>query len=167
MPFILIFIGVIAHEILAIGFIFNIFFNSFLIYMIADSSHPIVLFDGICNLCNTSVRFLLTYNKKANLFFCPLQSAKAKQLLDSLNWEGERVNSLIFIENKQVYIKSEAAFKISRHLVYPWKVIYHFRHIPKVFCDWCYDIIAQNRYSWFGKKQFCMIPKKEWKDRFI
>ena len=135
--------------------------------MMTDSSQSIVLFDGVCNLCNTSVRFLLAYNKKANLFFCPLQSTKAKQLLNSLNWEGERVNSLIFIEDKQVYIKSEAAFRISKHLTYPWKAIYHFRHFPKGFCDWLYDIIAQNRYSWFGKKQSCMMPRPEWTDRFL
>lgn len=135
--------------------------------MITDSSQSIVLFDGICNLCNTSVRFLLAYNKKANLLFCPLQSAKGKELLDSLNWEGERVNSLIFIEAEQVHIKSEAVFKISKHLTYPWKVVYHFRHLPKGFCDWLYDVVAQNRYSWFGKKQSCMMPRPEWTDRFL
>jgi predicted DCC family thiol-disulfide oxidoreductase YuxK len=135
--------------------------------MTTGLSHPIVLFDGICNLCNTSVRFLLAYNKKANLLFSPLQSAKGKELLDSLNWEGERVNSLIFIEAEQVHIKSEAVFKISKHLIYPWKVVYHFRHLPKEFCDWLYDVVAQNRYSWFGKKQSCMMPRPEWTDRFL
>ncbi|MRT94688.1 thiol-disulfide oxidoreductase DCC family protein [Ancylomarina sp. 16SWW S1-10-2] len=135
--------------------------------MIADSSHPIVLFDGVCNLCNSSVRFILTYNRKKNLHFSPLQSAKGQEILKNLNWNNKTMDSLIFIEDNQVFIKSEAAFKISSHLAYPWKVVYHFRHLPKRFCDWCYDRIAQNRYSWFGKKQFCMIPKEEWKDRFI
>jgi len=77
------------------------------------------------------------------------------------------MDSLIFIENDQAYIKSEAAFKISKHLIYPWKIIYHFRYLPKGLCDWVYDLIAKNRYSWFGKKQFCMIPKEECKDRFL
>jgi predicted DCC family thiol-disulfide oxidoreductase YuxK len=135
--------------------------------MITDSSRSIVLFDGVCNLCNTSVRFLLAYNKKANLLFCPLQSAKGKELLDNLNWEGERINSLIFIESEQVHIKSEAIFKISKHLTYPWKVIYHFRYFPKRFCDWVYEVIAQNRYTLFGKKAYCMKPKPEWKNRFL
>jgi len=135
--------------------------------MITDSSHPIVLFDGICNLCNTSVRFLLAYNPKENLRFSPLQSAKAKEILKQLNWDEKAMDSLIFIEDEKAYIKSEAAFKISKHLTYPWKAIYHFRHFPKRFCDWFYDLIAQNRYSWFGKQQSCMIPKEEWKDRFL
>ena len=135
--------------------------------MMPNSSHPIVLFDGICNLCNTSVRFLLAYNKKANLFFCPLQSAKAKEILKQLNWAEKAMDSVIFIEDDKVYIKSEAAFKISKHLTYPWKAIYHFRYFPKRFCDWFYDLIAQNRYSWFGKKQSCMMPRAEWTDRFL
>ncbi|RZT96711.1 putative DCC family thiol-disulfide oxidoreductase YuxK [Ancylomarina subtilis] len=133
----------------------------------SQSSNPIVLFDGICNLCNTSVRFLLAYNKKANLLFCPLQSAMANKILDDLNWKGERLNSLIFIEEEQIYTKSEAVFRISTHLIYPWKAIYHFRHLPKGFCDWIYDKIAQNRYAWFGKKSSCMIPKPDWKNRFL
>ena len=132
-----------------------------------ESSHPIVLFDGVCNLCNTSVRFLLAYNRKANLHFSPLQSANAKEILKGLNWKERPMDSLIFIEDGKVYIKSEAAFKISKHLIYPWKAIHHFRHLPKGFCDWFYNLIAQNRYSWFGKQQSCMIPKEEWKYRFL
>lgn len=135
--------------------------------MPTDSSQPIVLFDGVCNLCNTSVRFLLAYNRKKNLLFSPLQSAKAKKRLKDLNWENKTLDSLILIENDKVYIKSEAAFKISKHLTYPWKVFYHFRYFPKRFCDWFYDLIAQNRYTWFGKKQSCMIPRTEWKGRFL
>ena len=135
--------------------------------MITDSSQSIVIFDGVCNLCNTSVKFLLAYNKKANLYFCPLQSSKAKELLNNLNWEGERINSLIFIEYEQVHIKSEAIFKISKHLTYPWKVIYHFRYFPKRFYDWVYEVIAQNRYTLFGTKAYCMTPKPEWKNRFL
>jgi predicted DCC family thiol-disulfide oxidoreductase YuxK len=135
--------------------------------MITDSSHPTVLFDGVCNLCNTSVRFILAYNRKANLHFSPLQSLTAKELLKDLKWNDRTMDSLIFIENDQAFIKSQAAFKIAEHLVYPLKVVYHFRHLPKGFSDWLYDRIAQNRYSWFGKRQFCMMPKPEWKDRFL
>ena len=133
----------------------------------SKSSHPVVLFDGICNLCNSSVRFLLAYNRKANLRFAPLQSVKAKELLKRLNWEEKVKDSLIFIEDDKLYIKSETAFKISNHLTYPWKVIYYLRFFPKRFCDWFYDVIAKNRYTWFGKKSSCMIPREEWKDRFL
>ena len=135
--------------------------------MKTGSSNSIVLFDGICNLCNTSVRFLLTYNRKENLHFAPLQSAKAKELLRKLNWKENDLTSIVFIEGDKVYLKSEAVFKISNHLTYPWKTVYHFRHLPKGFCDWLYDLMAQNRYTWFGKQQSCMMPKKEWEERFL
>lgn len=136
-------------------------------YTESNSSHPIVLFDGVCNLCNTSVRFLLAYNHKANLKFAPLQSAKAKEILKHLNWDYKAMDSLILIEDDRVYIKSEAVFKVSQHLTYPWKAIYHFRYLPKGLCEWLYNLIAHNRYALFGKKQSCMIPKEEWKNRFI
>jgi predicted DCC family thiol-disulfide oxidoreductase YuxK len=113
------------------------------------------------------VRFLLAYNRKENLRFAPLQSEKTKALLRELNWKGKTMDSLIFIENRKTYTKSEAVFRISKHLTYPWKAIFHFKHLPKGFCDRLYNFIAKNRYSWFGKKQSCMMPRPEWTDRFL
>ena len=129
-------------------------------------TNPIVLFDGVCKFCNTSVQFVLAYNREENIHFSPLQSDFAKQLLTQFNLSSEDINTVVFIENGKAYTKSSAVFHISKHLTYPWKALYHFKHIPKNITDWIYGLIAKNRYSWFGKKNQCMIPKPEWRERF-
>jgi predicted DCC family thiol-disulfide oxidoreductase YuxK len=129
-------------------------------------TNPIVLFDGVCKFCNTSVQFVLAYNREENIHFSPLQSDFAKQLLTQFNLSSEDINTVVFIENGKAYTKSSAVFHISKHLTYPWKALYHFKHIPKNITDWIYGLIAKNRYSWFGKKNQCMIPKPEWRKRF-
>ncbi len=130
-------------------------------------SNPIVLFDGVCNLCSTSVQFLLAFNKKENLHFASLQSNFAKELLLDQNIPNSELNTIIFIENKQVYTKSTAAFEITKHLTYPWRAMYYFKYIPKSITDWIYNLISKNRYNWFGKKNNCLLPKPEWKHRFF
>lgn len=135
--------------------------------MTTNSSKAIVLFDGVCNLCHSSVRFLLAYNRKANLYFAPLQSSKAKELLKQVKWTENDLSSIVFIEYDKVYSKSEALFNIAKHLTYPWRIIYHFRFLPKALCDGLYKLLAQNRYAWFGKQKSCMVPKKEWTNRFL
>jgi len=129
-------------------------------------TNPVVLFDGVCNLCNTSVRFLLAYNRRENLHFAALQSEFANHLLEKMNYSNLNLRTVVFIENGEVFTKSLAIFKISKHLVYPWKIIYHFRFIPKKLTDWIYDIVAINRYNVFGRKKNCMAPKPEWQNRF-
>lgn len=131
-----------------------------------NDSNPIVLFDGVCNLCATSVRFLLAYNRKENLNFASLQSEYAKELLSKYNLNSFTTNTIVFIEDQQIYTKSSAVFEISKHLIYPWKTIYHFKCIPNFITDWIYELIARNRYQWFGKKNQCMVPKPEWRHRF-
>lgn len=130
-------------------------------------SNPIVLFDGVCNLCTTSVRFLLAYNRTKNLHFASLQSDFAKDLLLQYKIFNSELSTIIFIEDKHIYIKSTAAFELSKHLIYPWRAIYFFKFIPKLITDWIYDLISKNRYNWFGRKDQCMIPKPEWKHRFF
>lgn len=131
-----------------------------------SNSNPIVLFDGVCNFCNTSVRFVLAYNRAENIHFSPLQSDFAKQLLAEHNLSSDDMDTVVFFQDNKVYTKSSAAFQIARHLIYPWKALYYFKHFPKNITDWIYELIAKNRYSWFGKKNQCMVPKSEWKERF-
>ena len=125
-----------------------------------------MLFDGVCNFCNTTVRFVLAYNRAENIQFSPLQSDFAKQLLAQHNLSSDDMNTVVFIEDNKAYTRSTAAFQISKHLIYPWKAIYYFKFVPKSITDWIYDLIAKNRYSWFGKKNQCMVPKPEWRERF-
>ncbi|RKD96851.1 thiol-disulfide oxidoreductase DCC family protein [Marinifilum flexuosum] len=131
-----------------------------------SNSNPIVLFDGVCNFCNTSVRFVLAYNRAENIHFSPLQSDFAKQLLTEHNLSFDEMNTVVFIENNKAYTKSSAAFNIAKHLAYPWRILYYFKYLPNAITDWGYDLIARNRYSWFGKKNQCMVPKPEWRKRF-
>ena len=131
-----------------------------------DASDPIVLFDGVCNLCNTSVRFILAYNRKENLRFASLQSEFAKKLLAQHQVDIE-MDTVVFVENGEIFTRSSAGFEISKHLIYPWRAMYYFKYIPKNITDWIYKLIARNRYQWFGKKDQCMVPKPEWKHRFM
>ncbi|WP_372751240.1 thiol-disulfide oxidoreductase DCC family protein [Labilibaculum sp.] len=129
-------------------------------------SNPIILFDGVCNLCDKSVQFLLTYNRKENLHFASLQSTFAKNLLQKENVQFQDLSTVIYIENGKAYTKSAAIFEVSKHLIYPWKAIHYFSFIPKRITDWLYELIAKNRYNWFGRKNECILPKSEWQDRF-
>ncbi|PXY01459.1 hypothetical protein DF185_08210 [Marinifilum breve] len=129
-------------------------------------TNPTVLFDGVCNFCNTTVRFVLAYNRAENIHFSPLQSDFAKQLLAQYNLSSDDMDTVVFVQDNKAYTKSSAAFQIARHLIYPWKALYYFKYIPKNITDWIYDLIAKNRYSWFGKKNQCMVPKPEWRERF-
>lgn len=129
-------------------------------------TNPVVLFDGVCNFCNTSVRFVLAYNRAENIHFTPLQSDFSKKLLAQHKLSSDDINTVIFIENNKVYTKSSAVFRITKHLIYPWRALYYFTYLPKTITDWFYDQIAKNRYSWFGKKNQCMVPKPEWRERF-
>nr|WP_320120489.1 thiol-disulfide oxidoreductase DCC family protein [uncultured Marinifilum sp.] len=131
-----------------------------------SNSNPIVLFDGVCNFCNTTVRFVLAYNRAENIRFSPLQSDFAKQLLAQHNLSSDDIDTVVFVQDNKAYTKSSAAFQIARHLIYPWKTLYYLKHTPKNITNWIYDLIARNRYSWFGKKNQCMVPKPEWRERF-
>jgi len=122
---------------------------------------PLVLFDGVCNLCNSSVSFILKHEKNSVLYFSSLQKFGQPELLEIV----KNVDSIIFIEKDKVYTKSTAALKISKYLKgYSWARV--FLIIPPAIRDFIYDIIAKNRYKWFGKKDQCMIPNPDLKARF-
>ena len=131
-----------------------------------QSQKIILLFDGLCNLCSSSVQFILKYNKKENIFFASLQSDFAKEILSQYKCNKE-IDSIVLVEKNQIYVKSSAIFQISKHLCYPFKVVYFFRFLPSFLCNCVYDFIARYRYFLLGKKKECMIPKKEWKHRFL
>ena len=128
---------------------------------------PVLLFDGICNLCNGAVNFVIKRDKKAILKFAPLQSEVAKKLLEDFNLSHNEMKSFILIENNESYIKSTAALKVCRYLKNPWPLMYGFIIVPKFIRDGIYNWIAHNRYRWFGKKETCMIPTPELRERFL
>ncbi len=127
----------------------------------------IILFDGVCNLCNSSVNFIIKHDTKEQFLFASLQSDAAKEILLQFSTKKLIQDSIILIDGKNIYEKSSAALQISKHLNDGYKVLYSFIIIPKFIRDWVYDIIAKNRYKWFGKKEKCMIPTSEIKNRFL
>lgn len=127
----------------------------------------IILFDGVCNLCNASVNFVIKHDKKAQFLFASFQSDAAKEILLQFNLENLNEDTVILVEGNKVYLKSTAALKIAKQLDGGFKVFYAFFIVPIFFRDWVYSYIAKNRYRWFGKRESCMIPSLELKNRFL
>lgn len=134
--------------------------------MIQPRPH-IILFDGFCNLCNSSVQFIIKRDRKAIFSFAPLQGDQANTLLKNQNLDHSKMDSIIYIQNGMVFTKSTAALKISKKLNALWPLLYAFIIIPKPLRDAIYDWIARNRYQWFGKREECTLPKDHWKSRFL
>jgi predicted DCC family thiol-disulfide oxidoreductase YuxK len=130
------------------------------------SSQSIIFFDGACNLCNNFVQVVLTNEVEPKYQFCSLQSDFAIQFLTK-NGFNLNVDSIIVYENNAFYIKSRAALSISSNLKYPFKLLSIFKFIPTSINDFFYDIIAKNRYKFFGKTKTCWVMKPEYKKRFL
>ncbi len=129
-------------------------------------NNPVLLFDGVCNLCNGVVRFLLLHEKNQVIKFAALQSDAGKIILDSMG-QNIQYNSIVFIENNVVFEKSKAAFKITKYLKFPWSLFAGFSFLPLIITDTVYDFISNNRYRIFGKSENCMLPDKTNKSRFL
>ncbi|MFZ3274008.1 MAG: DCC1-like thiol-disulfide oxidoreductase family protein [Lutibacter sp.] len=127
----------------------------------------IILFDGVCNLCNASVNFVIKHDKKAQFLFASFQSDAAKEILLQFNLENLNLDSIVLIDDGKIYEKSTAILRIARHLNYGFKSLYFFIVIPKSVRDWLYSYIAKNRYKFFGKRESCMVPSLELKNRFL
>lgn len=133
-----------------------------------NETNAIVLFDGVCNLCNGIVQFVLKRDKNSYFKFCSLQSETAKRLLDQhphINAVG--FDSIVLIESDKIYVKSDAGLRILKRLGGWWKLVEVFYLFPKFIRDRVYNFIAHNRYKWFGKQDQCMVPTKEYANRFI
>lgn len=127
----------------------------------------IILFDGICNLCNGAVQFILKRDKKERFLFASLQSDAAKNVLLQYNVKKMMMDSIILIEEGEVFDKSTAVLRICRHLNGLWPVFYPTVYLPKKMRDLLYDHIARKRYTWFGVKDHCTMMLPEYKNRFI
>ena len=128
-------------------------FNMYLCLVDNLKNKSILLFDGVCNLCNASVNFIIKHDKKAHFKFASLQSDAAKELLLQYKAKKIKMDSIILIENGTFYKKSTAALIISKKLNGGFKILYVFIIIPTFIRDWVYNYIAKNRYKWFGKKR--------------
>lgn len=133
--------------------------------MTSSNNHqPILFFDGVCNLCNSSVQFILKHDKKKQFLFAPLQSARGAEALRQVDGKPD---SLILFYNNRYLIRSDAALYTARLLGLPISLIFAGIILPRFFRDWVYNFIARNRYRWFGKKDECMLPTPELRARFL
>lgn len=127
----------------------------------------IILFDGVCNLCNNAINFVIQRDPKNSFLYAPLQSKNGEQLIKKYNIDTSKVDSIILIKNNRTYLKSTAALIISQELSGLWPAMVVFLIVPNFIRNWVYDYIAKNRYKWFGKKDACMIPTPELKGKFL
>ncbi len=130
-------------------------------------ARKIILFDGICNLCNQSVQFVIEHDSKNQFHFASLQSEFGQNFLKEHHLDAENFNSMIYIENEKFYTKSSAPLKIMKHLdgIISWSSF--FIIVPKPIRDVVYSFIAKNRYRWFGKNESCWLPTPELKAKFL
>jgi predicted DCC family thiol-disulfide oxidoreductase YuxK len=127
----------------------------------------IILFDGVCNLCNGTVNFVIDHDPKAIFKFTSLQSETGQQLLQQLGKPKTQFDSIILIDNQQVFEKSDAALRIAKQLSGGWSVLYLLIYLPKGFRNFVYDLVAQNRYRLFGKTATCRLPSPQLANRFL
>ena len=133
-----------------------------------EEGKKIILFDGVCNLCNSSVQFVIKRDKKDLFRYAALQSAIGEKLVAERNIDTSQVDSIVLIEpGVAYYTKSDAALEIAQDLGGLWKLMGIFTWIPTSIRNAIYDFVARNRYKWFGKKDACMIPTPELKAKFL
>jgi predicted DCC family thiol-disulfide oxidoreductase YuxK len=128
---------------------------------------PIILFDGVCNFCNGAVNFIIRQDKKKDFRFAALQSEAGQNLLAKYQLPQTTFESFVLIKNGIVYQKSSAALQVCNGLPWYWQWTQIFWLLPKLLRDAVYDLIARNRYKWFGKKESCIVPTADIRRRFL
>ncbi len=130
-------------------------------------SRKVIFFDGVCNLCNWSIQFVIKNDKKKIFLFASLQSDCASTNLTHANGQHISYDSVVYQKGELIYTQSDAVLTILKDMGGLWRLFYIFKFIPKPLRDWVYNMIGANRYRWFGKKDKCMIPSPEINDRFL
>jgi len=131
------------------------------------TDHPILFFDGVCNLCNGFVQTIIRLDPKGKFRFASLQSEEAQELLRDHKLDPNDLNTVILLDGSRTYTESDVALEVARILGGAWLLLYPLRYLPSRFRDGIYRWVARNRYQWFGKKDQCMVPTPELKNRFL
>jgi len=134
---------------------------------IPEVQHPVILFDGVCNLCSGSVQFIINRDPSGIFRFATLQSETGKNLVSKFDLPNDKPDAIILVENSEYYSRSTAALRILQRLGSLWQLLYVFILVPRPIRDYFYDIVARNRYKWYGKRAQCMIPSEDIKGRFL
>ncbi|MFD0694400.1 thiol-disulfide oxidoreductase DCC family protein [Paenibacillus sp. GCM10027628] len=136
-------------------------------YSNRSDEEAIVLFDGVCNLCNGAVQFILRHDPQGVFRFASLQSDVGQMLLQQHRLPADVINTIVLIEHGHSFTHSTAALRIARRLRSPWRLAYAAILVPAPIRNAAYRFIARNRYRWFGQAEHCMLPKPEYKQRFL
>ncbi len=129
--------------------------------------HPIVLFDGVCNFCNASVKWIIARDGKGLFRFAALQSAAGERVQRECGLDPAALDTLVLVEGGRVCRKSGAALRIIRRLRWPWPLAFGLIVVPAFIRDFVYGFFARRRYRWFGRKDECMAPSEEVRERFL
>ncbi len=132
-----------------------------------SEDQSVVLFDGVCGLCNGAVDFILSHDKAGYFVFAALQSKKGQEVLAKHGLPQDEFDSFLLLEHGRLYEKSTAALRVAHGLGYPWRLAYVFKLVPRFLRDAVYGLVAKNRYRWFGKKEACRMPTPEERKRFL
>lgn len=133
-----------------------------------EKNKKLILFDGVCNLCDASVQFVIKHDKHDIFRYTALQSALGQKIIRKFNIDRTKTDSiLLYVPEDKIYSKSTAALKIAAQLGFPRNVMGIFFIVPPFIRNKVYDVIAKNRYKWYGKKEECMIPTAELKSKFL
>lgn len=127
----------------------------------------IVLFDGVCNFCDSTINFVIDKDPKGVFNYASLQSKEGEKLLIKFGLDTKDYDSFVLVDGEQFYTKSSAALRVAKQLGGLWPILYGFMIVPKFIRDGVYSLVAKNRYKWFGQKDECMIPSPEVRERFI
>ncbi|MFP5040905.1 thiol-disulfide oxidoreductase DCC family protein [Parasediminibacterium sp. JCM 36343] len=131
------------------------------------NAERIILFDGVCNLCSSSVQFVIRHDAKGIFKFASLQSNSGQVLLAQYHLPQTSFNSFVYLDNGRVYLQSSAALQVARHLDGAWFLLYYFIIVPPFIRNWVYRTISNNRYKWFGKQDACWLPTPALQKRFL
>lgn len=135
--------------------------------MRADLPDRLLFFDGVCNLCNSLVRFIIRHDRRKRFRFSPLRSEMGQHFLQEHGLATQHFDSLVYWRKGNVLTRSTAALNVARDLGGAWPLAYGFIIVPRFIRDVMYDLIASKRYRWFGKRETCMVPTPELRERFL
>lgn len=127
----------------------------------------LVVFDGVCNLCTASVTFILRHEADARLRFVSLQSTAGSRLMRELGLDPEDAKTFVLLARGEAFVRSDAALRVCGYFKWPWKALAALRVMPRPIRDRAYDLVARNRYRWFGRTEACMVPTPDLRARFI
>jgi len=132
-----------------------------------SEGHAVVLFDGVCNLCNGAVNFIIDRDPEGHFQFAPLQSNIAQTALKARGQSALNLDTIVLLETSDVHVRSDAALRIARRLSGAWPLLSIALWVPRPFRDRVYNWVASHRYNWFGRQEACRLPTPELRRRFL